>query len=787
MTQFSAVYTKISRGIIISLYGVLCLLGWQLGNQLSELLFFAESPAAFSQVEGQDWVLWTDRDNHASVDAVHPLLKYKAFLTEVFLENDQLLKINYHEVYKAEVAENISKHAASGKTFIYQIERNNATTGITSRTNIQWVNGYRLSYTFNEVGLWWRVNLWLSGLGTFVAFVVLLILFPFLRKNSRTLMGLGLVVGLGLLLMGLLLGHDLYLIVESDLVNVTFEKVFFAIFSILVIAYSLLFLLLRWQRAKAWLIPSMLIGSGGIIAILLLSVQDMAWGALQSWLERAVLLFFLIHLLVGALLWAWAQSAGRPSRRRLAVSGGISLMAILAMIGLVTQEVSWQEHALFLTQILLFFPLINAAYSQLPFGKVNVVMTKSLQYVIFIAASLFIYVAIRALFDWVLPTNPYRVWLEIISLLLIMMALRALYQANENRFAGYITTSQQQKEEQFKAFVAGIPQYTSPTKLREDVQGQLQKYFENADMELWWGPDVPEQHTYQQFYGEMKASQALWSRSKELSDFRFDAQMESSALATQYSLIAPIHVSEAEYGLLLMGRKKRRVYNLSDLELISQLIQQVQLSLNVLQLLQRERELVEKTYEANLTALRSQINPHFLFNTLNTISSLIHDSPDLAEEAVEKLAFIFRYTLRHSSQNLVSMEDELSLVSTYLEIEKIRFGERLKVQIEMEPEVRERQLPAFVVQTLVENCIKHGIAKIIGKGIVSIDAYQEGEYMICEVYDNGPGIQDERINKGTGLNNILTRLEKTYNEQDLLKFENTGEGTLVRLKVPLSS
>jgi LytS/YehU family sensor histidine kinase len=126
-------------------------------------------------------------------------------------------------------------------------------------------------------------------------------------------------------------------------------------------------------------------------------------------------------------------------------------------------------------------------------------------------------------------------------------------------------------------------------------------------------------------------------------------------------------------------------------------------------------------------------------------------------------------------------------VSTYLEIEKIRFGERLKVQIEMEPEVRERQLPAFVVQTLVENCIKHGIAKIIGKGIVSIDAYQEGEYMICEVYDNGPGIQDERINKGTGLNNILTRLEKTYNEQDLLKFENTGEGTLVRLKVPLSS
>jgi LytS/YehU family sensor histidine kinase len=333
--------------------------------------------------------------------------------------------------------------------------------------------------------------------------------------------------------------------------------------------------------------------------------------------------------------------------------------------------------------------------------------------------------------------------------------------------------------------VAGIPQYTSSAQLREGTREQLKKYFETTEMELWWAPEDAENADYKRFFENMESAHATWSRSKELSDFQFEEADEEKAMATRFSLIAPVRASKEEFGLLLMGRKKRRVYNLSDLELISQLIQQMQLSLNVLQLLQRERELLEKTYEANLTALRSQINPHFLFNTLNTISSLIHDSPDLAEEAVEKLAFIFRYTLRHSSQNLVSMENELSLVSTYLEIEKIRFGERLNVQLEMEPEVREQTLPAFVVQTLVENCIKHGVAKIIGKGIVSIDAYKEENYMICEIYDNGPGINVERINKGTGLNNILTRLEKTYNEEDLLKFENTGEGTLVRLKIPL--
>lgn len=784
MTQFPASHNRISLWIIIPLYGVLLAMGWGLGRELSQILFFAEDTTAFHEIAGQDWVVWVDKDDHATIQSVHPLLKYKAFLTENFWEGDQLLKINYHEVYKAEVAENISQSARSGKTFIYQIERANASTGITSRTNIQWVNGYRLSYHFNEVGLWWRLSLWLAGLGAFLAFVVLLILFPFLRKNSRSLFGLGMVVGLGLLLLGLLLGHGLYLIVESDLVNAVFEKAFFGIFSTLLISYTLVFMAFRWVRSWLWLIPSLVGGLGGIVAILILTFQDQAWGPLQGWMERAVLLFFLVHLLASVLLWVWAKP-GRPSNRRFLVSGAISFLALLAMGGLIFGDTQIQEHALFLTQGLLFFPLINAAYSQLPFGKVNVVMTKSLQYVIFIAVSLFLYVAIRALFDLILPTNPYRSWLEIISLLLVLMALRALYHANENRFDAYITTSQQQKLEQFKAFVAGIPQYTSSKHLREGTREQLKKYFETTEMELWWAPEDIDNSDYANFFGNLESAHAIWSRSKELSDFQFEEVEEGKAMASGFSLIAPIRASKEEFGLLMMGRKKQRVYNLSDLELISQLIQQMQLSLNVLQLLQRERELLEKTYEANLTALRSQINPHFLFNTLNTISSLIHDSPILAEKAVEKLAFIFRYTLRHSSQNLVSMEDELSLVSTYLEIEKIRFGERLKVQIDMEPEVRDLHLPAFVVQTLVENCIKHGTAKIIEKGIVSIDAYKEKEYMVCEIYDNGPGIDVDRINKGTGLNNILTRLEKTYGEEDLLKFENTGQGTLVRVKIPL--
>jgi len=235
-----------------------------------------------------------------------------------------------------------------------------------------------------------------------------------------------------------------------------------------------------------------------------------------------------------------------------------------------------------------------------------------------------------------------------------------------------------------------------------------------------------------------------------------------------------------------MGKKKRGVYNLEDLEIISRIIQQIRLSLSVLQLLEREKLLLQKNYEANLTALRSQINPHFLFNTLNTISSLIHDAPDEAEEAVEKLAFIFRYTLKTSARNFVTLGEELSLVTTYLDIEKMRFGERLRVVYEIEKSMREVTLPALIVQTIVENCIKHGIARIIEKGVISIEAYEEDGFMVCRIEDNGPGIDLTKIKTSTGLTNSLTRLDEIYQIKNLLYFENTGNGTLVELKIPLN-
>src|SRR5208283_4826976 len=121
-----------------------------------------------------------------------------------------------------------------------------------------------------------------------------------------------------------------------------------------------------------------------------------------------------------------------------------------------------------------------------------------------------------------------------------------------------------------------------------------------------------------------------------------------------------------------------------------------------------EERLTRTTMEAELQALQAKINPHFLFNTLNSIASLISENPKAAESTVEKLSEFFRYTLKSAEKNLVSVAEELDIVRTYLEIEKVRFGERLQYDITCGDDVRDFMIPALIIEPLVENSIKHG-------------------------------------------------------------------------------
>jgi signal transduction histidine kinase len=200
---------------------------------------------------------------------------------------------------------------------------------------------------------------------------------------------------------------------------------------------------------------------------------------------------------------------------------------------------------------------------------------------------------------------------------------------------------------------------------------------------------------------------------------------------------------------------------------------------------EREEELRFLAGRAELKALRAQINPHFLFNALNAIAGLVHDQPALAEETVERLAEVFRYTLRKSEREWARLDEEMEFVAAYLTVEQARFGERLCVEIDIDPAVRGEQVPAISIQPLVENAIKHGVSAVERRGLIRIRAFRKNGLRV-EVTDNGPGFQsrDREGAVGHGLRNVSDRLRGYYGNTASLNWENLAEGARVWFEIP---
>jgi len=201
-----------------------------------------------------------------------------------------------------------------------------------------------------------------------------------------------------------------------------------------------------------------------------------------------------------------------------------------------------------------------------------------------------------------------------------------------------------------------------------------------------------------------------------------------------------------------------------------------------------EQELRWLASRAELKALRAQINPHFLFNALNAIAGLIQDQPQLADETIEQLAQVFRYTLRKSENEWVSLAEEVEFVAAYLRVEQARFGDRLKLSFHLDPSAASIPIPAMCIQPLVENAIKHGAAATEGRGTVALRTAMEGETLRIEVCDNGPGFPPGFSLSGNGethgLRNVSERLRGYYGAAARLCWESGPGGTCVWLSVP---
>jgi two-component system LytT family sensor kinase len=191
---------------------------------------------------------------------------------------------------------------------------------------------------------------------------------------------------------------------------------------------------------------------------------------------------------------------------------------------------------------------------------------------------------------------------------------------------------------------------------------------------------------------------------------------------------------------------------------------------------------------AKIEALKSQINPHFLFNTLTSISSLIRSQPDTARTLIIKLSALLRRLLR-SHEHFVTLRDELESVDEYLDIEVVRFGPTLRVAKEIDPDTMDLIVPSMILQPLVENSIKHGLSRKVGAGSITIRSYRENGRAVIEVEDDGmgflPDTLDQPMSSGIGLANVRERLRVIYGASYQLKLTSEpGKGTRARIEVP---
>ena len=202
----------------------------------------------------------------------------------------------------------------------------------------------------------------------------------------------------------------------------------------------------------------------------------------------------------------------------------------------------------------------------------------------------------------------------------------------------------------------------------------------------------------------------------------------------------------------------------------------------------RESVLLQQVTEAELRALRAQVNPHFLFNCLNTIADLIVRNPAGAETMTLRLATVFRHVLAQSRRPLTSIREEIEFLRTYLHIEEARFGDRLQVAIEMDPEIAGEQVPSLILQPIVENALKHGLGPKPGPGHLWISASPDGDQIRLTVEDDGMGLNGRTPageSEGLGLANVAERLSTLYQDRAGVTLEpRPAGGSRVVVRIP---
>ena len=201
----------------------------------------------------------------------------------------------------------------------------------------------------------------------------------------------------------------------------------------------------------------------------------------------------------------------------------------------------------------------------------------------------------------------------------------------------------------------------------------------------------------------------------------------------------------------------------------------------------QEAELQTLIRESELTLLKSQLNPHFLFNSLNSISSLTITNPEKARDMVVKLSEFLRYAIDKNQRDMTLLEDELNNIELYLDIEKIRFGDRLLFEKQMDKKCNRILVPNMILQPLFENAVKHGVYESSDPVFIRLECYMKKDFCTLTVINNFDSETPARKGRGVGLKNVSKRLQLNYNRNDLLYTSKTENKFIVRISIPVES
>jgi two-component system, LytTR family, sensor kinase len=190
--------------------------------------------------------------------------------------------------------------------------------------------------------------------------------------------------------------------------------------------------------------------------------------------------------------------------------------------------------------------------------------------------------------------------------------------------------------------------------------------------------------------------------------------------------------------------------------------------------------------ESKLQTLRAQLNPHFLFNAMNSVSCLLHRDASAADQMLSRVANLLRLSLARDDSREVGLLEEVELAEEYLEIQKIRFGSRMKLEIDIDDDVLEARVPNMLLQPLVENACVHGVARTRGDCRLELRAKAESGNLVISIYNDGPSVRpDWKTHSGIGLRNTIERLSLLYKESSTLELGNFREGVRLLVRIPL--